>query len=152
MRRWILQEAVMPIRSLRTIAARKPPTVFPVDALVSDVAQTLRVRQVGAGMIVEGGKLVGIFTERDALFRVLAEGRDPRSTRVGEVMTRDPQTVHPDRPFVDALRMMHDGRFRHVPIVEDGRPIGMVSVREALHSDFTDLVEIIDTREAADRD
>ncbi|HEX4883886.1 MAG TPA: CBS domain-containing protein [Casimicrobiaceae bacterium] len=142
----------MPIRSLRTIAARKPPTVFPVDAPVSEVAQTLRARQVGAGMIVEGGRLVGIFTERDALFRVLAEGRDPRSTRVGEVMTRDPQTVHPDRPFVDALRMMHDGRFRHVPIVEDGRPIGMVSVREALHSDFTDLVEIIDTREAADRD
>jgi CBS domain-containing protein len=137
----------MSIRSLRSIAARRPPTVFPHDALVSDVAQTLRERQVGAGMVVAGGKLVGIFTERDALFRVLAEGRDPRTTRVGEVMTRDPQTIHPDRPFVDALRMMHDGRFRHVPIVEDGRPMGMVSVREALHTDFTELIDLIDTRE-----
>jgi CBS domain-containing protein len=137
----------MSIRSLRSIAARRPPIVFPVDALVSDVAQTLRERQVGAGMVVAGGKLVGIFTERDALFRVLAEGRDPRTTRVGEVMTRDPQTIHPDRPFVDALRMMHDGRFRHVPIVEDGRPMGMVSVREALHTDFTELIDLIDTRE-----
>lgn len=137
----------MSIRSLRSIAARKPPTVFPVDALVSEVAQTLRERQVGAGMVVAGGKLVGIFTERDALFRVLAEGRDPRTTRVGEVMTRNPQTIHPDRPFVDALRMMHDGRFRHVPIVEDGRPMGMVSVREALHTDFTELIDLIDMRE-----
>ena len=114
---------------------------------MSEVAQTLRERQVGAGMVVAGGKLVGIFTERDALFRVLAEGRDPRTTPVGEVMTRDPQTIHPDRPFVDALRMMHDGRFRHVPIVEDGRPMGMVSVREALHTDFTELIDLIDTRE-----
>ncbi len=138
----------MSIRSLRSIAARKPPTVFPVDALVSEVAQTpCRERQVGAGMVVAGGKLVGIFTERDALFRVLAEGRDPRTTRVGEVMTRNPQTIHPDRPFVDALRMMHDGRFRHVPIVEDGRPMGMVSVREALHTDFTELIDLIDMRE-----
>ncbi|HEX6945333.1 MAG TPA: CBS domain-containing protein [Casimicrobiaceae bacterium] len=137
----------MSIRSLRSIAARKSPTVFPVDALVSEVAQTLRERQVGAGMVVAGGKLVGIFTERDALFRVLAEGRDPRTTRVGEVMTRDPQTIHPDRPFVDALRMMHDGRFRHVPIVEDGRPMGMVSVREALHTDFTELIDLIEMRE-----
>jgi CBS domain-containing protein len=142
----------MPIRSLRTIAARRPPTVFPVETLVSEVAQTLRARQVGAGMIVDGTRLVGIFTERDALFRVLAEGLDPRRTRVGDVMTRDPQTIHPDRPFVDALRIMHDGRFRHVPIVEHGRPIGMVSVREALHTDFTDLVEIIDTRETVDRE
>lgn len=138
----------MPIRSLRSIAARRSPTVFPVDTLVSDVAKTLRDRQVGAGMIVSGTRLVGIFTERDALFRVLAEGRDPRQTRVGDVMTRDPQTIHPDRPFVDALRIMHDGRFRHVPIVEDGRPIGMVSVREALHTDFTELIELIDTRDA----
>lgn len=137
----------MSIRSLRSIAARKPPTVFPVDALVSEVAQTLRERQVGAGMVVADGKLVGIFTERDALFRVLAEGRDPRTTRVGEVMTRNPQTIHPDRPFVDALRMMHDGRFRHVPIVEDGRPMGMVSVREALHTDFTELIDLIEMRE-----
>ena len=47
-------------------------------------------------------------------------------------MTRDPQTIHPDKPFDEALRMMHDGRFRNVPVVEDGRPLGMVSVRDAL--------------------
>jgi CBS domain-containing protein len=137
----------MPIRSLRTIAESQKPTLFPATTTVAEVARTMRERSVSAAMIVAGTRLVGIFTERDALFRVLAADRDPRSTPVGEVMTRDPETIHPERPFIDALRMMHDGRYRHVPIVEDGRPIGMVSVRDALHADFTDLVDILATRE-----
>jgi CBS domain-containing protein len=137
----------MPIRSLRTIAESQKSALFPATTPVAEVARTMRERQVSAAMIVAGSRLVGIFTERDALFRVLAADRDPHTTPVGEVMTRDPQTISPERPFVDALRIMHDGHFRHVPIVEDGRPIGMVSVREALHADFTDLVDIIATRE-----
>jgi CBS domain-containing protein len=137
----------MPIRSLRSIAERQEPTLFSATTPVNEVARRMRERQVSAAMIVAGSRLVGIFTERDALFRVLAADRDPRTTPVGDVMTRDPQTISPERPFVDALRMMHDGRFRHVPIVEDGRPIGLVSVREALHADFTDLVDILATRE-----
>jgi CBS domain-containing protein len=137
----------MPIRSLRSIAESQKPTLFSAATPVNEVARTMRERQVSAAMIVAGSRLVGIFTERDALFRVLAADRDPRTTPVGEVMTRDPQTIGPERPFVDALRMMHDGRFRHVPIVEDGRPVGLVSVREALHADFTDLVDILATQE-----
>jgi CBS domain-containing protein len=137
----------MPIRSLRTIAAGQRPVLFPAETTVGEVARVMREREVSAAMVVEGSRLAGIFTERDALFRVLAAGRDPQRTAVGEVMTRDPHTIHPARPFVDALRMMHDGRFRHVPIVEDGRPIGMVSARDALHADFTELVEILATRE-----
>ena len=137
----------MPIRSLRSIAESQKPTLFPATTLVAEVARTMRDRQVSAAMIIAGTRLVGIFTERDALFRVLAADRDPHITPVGEVMTRDPESIHPQRPFIDALRMMHDGRFRHVPIVEDGRPIGMVSVRDALHADFTDLVDILATRE-----
>jgi CBS domain-containing protein len=137
----------MPIRSLRSIAASQRPVTFGADVPVVHVARTMRERQVSAAMVVSGTRLVGIFTERDALFRVLAEGRDPQTTSVGDVMTRDPQTIDPARPFVDALRMMHDGHFRHVPIVEDGRPIGMVSARDALHADFTELVEILATHE-----
>lgn len=142
----------MTIRSLRSIAeSQQPVLTFAGDTPVSDVARTMRERQFGAAMIVAGSKLVGIFTERDALFRVVAAGLDPRETRVGDVMTRDPQTIHPSRPFIEALHMMHDGRFRHVPIVEDGRPVGIVSVREALHTDFTELIQLLSTHEVVDR-
>ena len=62
-------------------------------------------------------------------------------------MTRDPQTIHPDKPFDEALRMMHEGRFRNVPVVEDGRPLGMVSVRDALDPELAELRHSLGTRE-----
>jgi CBS domain-containing protein len=70
--------------------------------------------------------------ERDALIRVLAEGRDVQGTRLADVMTPNPRTIHPDKSFAEALQMMYGGSFRHVPVVEDGRPVGMVSARDAL--------------------
>jgi CBS domain-containing protein len=100
----------------------------------------MKRNEVGAVMVVEEGRLVGVFTERDALFRVLAEGRDTRTTRLSDVMTRNPATIHPDRPFAEALHIMHEGGFRHVPVVEDGRPVGMVSARDALGPELEDFV------------
>ena len=60
-------------------------------------------------------------------------------TQLAQVMTPQPQTIHPDQPFLDALRMMHKGRFRHLPVVEDERPLGMVSSRDALDDDLYEL-------------
>lgn len=137
----------MPIRSLRSIVADQAPLLVPASLTVTETARRMRERNFGAAMIVEGSRLVGIFTERDALFRVLAERRDPHVTPVGEVMTRDPQSLHPDRPFDEALRVMHQGRFRHVPVVEDGRPLGMVSVRDALDDDLREARDALDLRE-----
>ena len=82
---------------------------------------------------------MGIFTERDALFRVLADGRDAANTVLREVMTHSPQTLHPDRSFADALQLMHAGGFRHVPVVEDRRPLGMISARDALGPELEDF-------------
>jgi CBS domain-containing protein len=98
---------------------------------IGDAARLMKQHHVGAIMVVADGNLVGIFTERDGLFRVLAEGRDGQTT-LDDVMTRNPVTIHPDRSFAEALQMMYGGSFRHVPVVEDGRPIGMVSARDAL--------------------
>jgi CBS domain-containing protein len=138
----------MSIRSLRSVVAgKKPPLMIPADTTVTEAARRMREGNTGAAMVLEGTRLAGIFTERDALFRVLAVARNPNETPVAAVMTRDPQTIHPDKPFDEALRMMHEGRFRNVPVVEDGRPLGMVSVRDALDPELLHLREALETRE-----
>ena len=112
----------------------------PGDITVSEAARLMREKRVGAVAVVQAGQLIGIFTERDALFRIVAEGRDPQTVRLSEVMTRNPQTIHPDKPFADALHIMYEGGFRHVPVVEDGRPIGIISARDALGPELEDFV------------
>jgi CBS domain-containing protein len=119
-------------RTIRTIIADRELVTAAATTTVSAAARLMREHHVGAVMVVEDGKLVGVFTERDALFRIVAEERDGQTTQLAAVMTRNPQTIHPDKPFAHALQMMYGGSFRHVPVVEDGRPIGMVSARDAL--------------------
>ena len=119
-------------RTIRTIIAEQEPVTAPATMTVSEAARLMRERRIGAIMVVQDNALVGIFTERDALIRVLAEERDVRTTHLADVMTRHPKSIHPDRSFAEALQMMYGGSFRHVPVVEDGRPIGMVSARDAL--------------------
>ena len=134
------QEDYMSNRSIRDIIAEQEPITAPESITVSAAAQLMKRNEVGAVMVVGEGRLVGVFTERDALFRVLAEGRDTLTTRLADVMTRNPATIHPDRPFAEALHIMHEGGFRHVPVVEDGRPVGMVSARDALGPELEDFV------------
>lgn len=122
----------MPHRPVRSIIEKQKILTATARSSVSEAARLMKRSQVGAVMVMEGTRLVGIFTERDALFRVLAEGRDPQATRLAEVMTPTPQTIHPDKPVGHALHMMYEGGFRHVPVVENGRALGMVSARDAL--------------------
>jgi CBS domain-containing protein len=129
----------MPIRSLRTILAGQVPVTAPKTATVAEAARLMREHVIGALLVVDNSHLIGIFTERDALFRVLAAGRNCETTRLVDVMTPDPQTIHPDEPFLRALRIMYQGGFRHLPVAEDGRPVGIVSVRDALDDDFYEL-------------
>ena len=119
-------------RTIRMIIDQQELVTAPATTTVGDAARLMKQRHVGAVMVVEEGKLVGIFTERDALYRVLADGRDGQTTRLADAMTGNPTTIHPDKSFAESLQMMHDGGFRHVPVVEDGRPIGMVSASDAL--------------------
>jgi CBS domain-containing protein len=102
--------------------------------------------RVGALLVIEDGRLAGIFTERDALFRVIAENRDPAKTRLKEVMTTNPRTISADRPFGHALHMMHEGGFRHVPVVEESRAVGMVSARDALGPELEEFAAQLDRR------
>ncbi len=127
-------------RTIRSIIEGQDLVTAAVFTTVAQAAQVMRAANVGAIMVVDDGRLVGVFTERDALFRVVAQGLDSRATTLAEVMTRDPQTIAPDCSFLQALQMMHDGRFRHVPVVEDGRPVGIVSARDALGPELEGFV------------
>ena len=127
-------------RTIRMIIEDQEPLTASAQMTVSEAARLMKQNHCGAVMVVEDAKLVGIFTERDALFKVSAEGRDAQTTRLSEVMTCTPHTIHPDRSFAEALHLMHVNGFRHVPVVEDGRPIGMVSARDALGRELEDFV------------
>ena len=127
-------------RTIRTIIAEQEPVTAPATMTVGEAARLMREHRVGAIMVVQEGALAGIFTERDALIRVLADGRDVQATRLADVMTRNPKTIHPDRSFAEALQMMYGGSFRHVPVVEEGRPVGMVSARDALGPELETFV------------
>lgn len=127
-------------RTIRNIVQDQEIVTAASKTSVADAARMMKSHKVGAILVVDDGRLVGIFTERDGLYRVIAEQRDVRKTLLSEVMTPNPQSVHPDDPFPRALHMMHAGGFRHVPVVENGAAIGMVSARDALGPELEDFV------------
>ena len=126
----------MSIRSIRSIVAGQTPISATKNTTVVEAARKMKEENIGALLVLDSSRLIGIFTERDALFRVLAAGLDPNTTRLADVMTAQPQTIGPDEPFLHALRIMYESKFRHLPVVEFGRPLGMVSVRDALDDDL----------------
>src|SRR3954447_8064232 len=134
-------------RPVRSIIENQAPITATADMTVTAASRLMKAKRIGAILVLKSGRLAGIFTERDALFRVIAEGRDPRTTKLGDVMTENPRTIAPDRPFGHALHLMHEGEFRHVPVVEEGRPVGVVSARDALGPELEAFVSELDSRE-----
>jgi CBS domain-containing protein len=114
------------------VIAKQKPLTAPGNTTIVTAARIMKKHSIGALMIVEDGHLAGNFTERDAVFRVLAASRDPKTTHVADVMTTKPKTIGPHKAVGHALLMMYDGGFRHVPVVEHGKPLGMISARDAL--------------------
>jgi CBS domain-containing protein len=125
-----------PVRKI--MRKRKFLTASP-DSLVAKAAQRMAARNVGAVLVVDGEKLVGIITERDIVFRVVCAGLDARATRIAEVMTPSPMTIDHDEPFGSALVLMHREGFRHLPVVKDGKAVGIVSARSALDPELEEF-------------
>jgi len=121
---------------IRELIANQKPRVAAPEMTVRDAVQWMVHENCGSIMVERDGHLIGIFTEHDALTRVLAEGRDSDKTHLHEVMTRNPVSLSPDKPLLDALHAMRQFGFRHVPVIEDGRPVGIVSLRDVLESEF----------------
>lgn len=114
-------------REMTEIIEHQQPLMLPSSTTVQEACRQMHNRRVGAVLVTnDRDQLMGIFTGRDAV-RILARGRDPASTHLKDVMTHNPATVPPKAKAIDALRLMRDGGFRHVPIVEDGIIRGIVS-------------------------
>lgn len=125
---------------IRSVLEPRELVVAPPEATVAEAARLMKDGKVGAVLIVkQDGRLAGIFTERDAVCRVMAAGRDPAATRLAEVMTAELKTVSPDESFGYALLLMYENGFRHAPVVENGRPVGVISARHALDPELEEF-------------
>jgi CBS domain-containing protein len=108
------------------IRNQKPVTMLPT-VTVQEACKAMHAHNIGAILITDDtGRLLGIFTGRDAV-RVLGHGTNTGSTLLQEVMTKNPDTMKPHAHAIDALRLMRDGGFRHIPVVDEGRLVGIVS-------------------------
>ncbi len=113
-------------RCLQLIVKDQDPLILESSATLQQACQRMWDRRVGAVMVVDAGRLVGIFTGRDAV-RALARGCSPADTPLAAAMTPDPDTISADATAIDALRRMSDCGFRHLPVVDGGRAVGIVS-------------------------
>jgi CBS domain-containing protein len=115
-------------RHASDIVSHQDPLTLPPTATVQQACRGMRDRKVGAVLVTEGDRrLVGIFTGRDAVGRVLAEGRNAAKTTLAEVMTRNPDTIPPGKTAIEALRLMQDAGYRHLPVVTGGKVVGVIS-------------------------
>jgi len=123
------------MRPMSEIVRNQQPLTLSARTTVKHACQCMRDRRVGAVLVTDKDhRLVGIFTGRDAVARVMAEGRDAATTTLSEVMTANPCTMPPTETAIEALRLMQDGGFRHVPVVAGHDIVGIVS-----HGDFRGL-------------
>jgi len=125
---------------VRTLIGQHGFVAAPPSTTVRQAAELMARGHVGAVVVVENDHLVGIFSERDAVFRVVARGLEPTTTPLAQVMTPAPVSIEPDRSFGHAMAVMHEHHCRHLPVVENGRPIGIVSARNALDPELEDFV------------
>jgi CBS domain-containing protein len=112
---------------LREIMTQKPVTVEATDTVVA-AARSMRDGNIGDVVVVDNGQIQGILTDRDIVVRALAEGRDPARTTVGEICSRELTTLSPNDAIGDAEKTMRARAIRRLPVVEGGRPVGIVSL------------------------
>ena len=134
----------LPVKSLME---PKKLIVLTPDTTVSEAAKHMAAKNTGAALVMEQDTLIGIFTERDAMFRVLAKGLDASATVLRQVMTPSPAILAPNTSYGHALLLMHEKGFRHVPVVDHGHLLGMVTARNALDPELEEFVSEARRRE-----
>ena len=129
--------------------ARTPLVAVTPEATVKEAVRTMAQESIGAIGVTERNTLVGIFSERDLMLRVVLEQRDPERTRMRDVMTSPVETIHRESTADDALKIMLEKHIRHLPIIDrDGTLCGMISMRSLLHDKVEELTVQLDSLEA----
>ena len=129
--------------------ARTPLVTVKPETTVMDAVGTMTRESIGAIAVVQGNRLVGIFSERDLMLRVVSERLDPARTQILDVMTSPVETIHRHSTADDALKVMLDRHIRHLPIIDrDGALCGMISMRSLLHDKVEELTDQLDSLEA----
>lgn len=136
----------MHTRPVRDIIQRDEPLRAGPDETVHGAAVAMAEQCVSSVLVCEGERLLGIFTERDLLTRVVAPGKDPNKTKLGEVMTPDPDTIDASDQVIEVIRRMDEFRYRHLPVMENGRVIGVVSLRDLPFDELAQMQPEIDKR------
>ncbi len=132
---------------IKSVMERKKFVAVAPDKTVSQTARLMISKDTGAVLVVEDDALIGIFTERDVVFRVVGKGLDPEHTQVRAVMTSNPLTMGPKQTYGHALVIMQKHGFRHVPVVDDGHPVGIVSSRNAMDPALDEFISDARRRE-----
>jgi 2-oxoglutarate/2-oxoacid ferredoxin oxidoreductase subunit beta len=110
----------------------KLPITVEADTTILQAVQVMRTKKVGCLLVADNNRLVGIITERDILMQVLAKKKDVKKTLVKSVMTRQPETLAEDTPVAAAFNKMSIGEFRHIPVIQSGKPVSVLSIRDLL--------------------
>jgi CBS domain-containing protein len=139
-----------------------PQTIGP-DMNAQDAAAMMKTEDVGVLPVVDGAELLGVVTDRDLVLRVLAERKDPRGVRVGDIATRSPVTVTPDQKLSEAREMMEQHKIRRLPVMKGDRLVGIISIGDVAWADastrevgealkaVSESVETTSLNEGADR-
>ncbi len=137
------------MRTIRhLIEAKREVFHIPPTLTVFEAARYMGERNIGAVCILEGDRLLGIISERDIMNRVVGAGLDPRTTRVNQVMSAKPVTVEADESYANCIKLMQKGKFRHLPVLEGKRLLGLISFRDLLQVDVEEKREEIEMMRA----
>jgi CBS domain-containing protein len=142
-------EEILAYRSLRLILASKPRALWTVTSAdsVLTALQIMAEKDIGLVVVMERDTLAGVLSERDCARRVLLAKKSPETTSVADIMVRNVVTIDADHTFADCLRLMHQHGIRHLPVVDHGRVIGVVSIRDLLSEAVRHNAKIIEELE-----
>ena len=142
-------EEILAYRSLRRILASKPEALWavaPADSVLT-AQQMMADKDIGLVVVMEGSKLAGVLSERDCARRVFLARKSPESTPVADIMVRNVVTIDAEHTFADCLRLMHKHSIRHLPVVDNGKVIAVVSIRDLLSEAVAHNAKIIEKLE-----